>query len=80
MLLVFGCHDYGNGYFYRVRIWLSDGNSCCSLSKETLKSLLKPPNSQVCDYLECEIAYNGKIWPLFFYRCGPPQKSNSPFH
>jgi hypothetical protein len=31
MLLVFGCHDYGNGYFYRVQIWLQYGNSCCYL-------------------------------------------------
>jgi hypothetical protein len=27
MFLVFGCHDYRNGYFYRVRIWLSYANS-----------------------------------------------------
>jgi hypothetical protein len=28
MLLVFGCHDYGNGYFYRMWIWISYGNRC----------------------------------------------------
>jgi hypothetical protein len=31
MLLVFGCHDYGNGYFYRKRIWISYGNRYCYL-------------------------------------------------
>jgi hypothetical protein len=25
MLLVFECHDYGNGYFYRVQIWSHTG-------------------------------------------------------
>jgi hypothetical protein len=28
MLLVFGCYDYGNGYFYRMWIWISYGNRC----------------------------------------------------
>jgi hypothetical protein len=32
MLLVFGCHDYGNGYFYRMRIWISYGNKCYYLT------------------------------------------------
>jgi hypothetical protein len=31
MLLVFGSHDYGNGYFYRMRIWISYGNRWCYL-------------------------------------------------
>jgi hypothetical protein len=40
MLLVFGCNDYGNVYFYRMRIWISYGNWCLYL-------ITKSPNSRV---------------------------------
>jgi hypothetical protein len=34
MLLVFGYHDYGNGYFYRMQIWISYGNRYFYLTAE----------------------------------------------
>jgi hypothetical protein len=38
MLLVFGYHDYKNGYFYRVRIRISYGNySSCYLKIELVE-------------------------------------------
>jgi hypothetical protein len=36
MLLVFGCHDCGNGYFYRMRMWIWDGNRCLYLNQGKL--------------------------------------------
>jgi hypothetical protein len=45
MLLVFGCHDYGNGYFYKMRIWISYGNRCLYLTTERMGHEVCPPKN-----------------------------------
>jgi hypothetical protein len=59
MLFVFGCHDYGNGYFYKMWIWISYRNRCCYLIGYHLQTdgQIERVNQILEQYLHCAVNY-----------------------